>query len=355
VIKIFIIATLFRLLIIFFSQNISNFDLLSYKKIGELTLQHINIYPQIAKIHHPYLPFYLYFETLAIFLNNRVGINYIFFLKFINLIFDLGIIYLIYLLSNKNLKTTFFYFLNPISMLIFFFHGQFDVVPLFFILLTIYLLKQKKELFSILSYSFAILTKTWPILFIMPIFKKIKNKKNLPLIFFFPFIFIIIYGINFGNNFLDIVKTPFTYRSLFSFWGLGKVIQLIFFRDQSQPPIYLQKIFLGMFLITFLIYSLKINYKNLIIYFFDLLLFFYIFTFGFSIQYLSWFLPFLFLVKPERWYFLYLITFLTAFFNYLSWLHNFIPNFIIIIFIFLNWLSFIFFMIYWKKQGFKSK
>jgi len=355
VIKIFIIATLFRLLIIFFSKNISNFDLLSYKKIGEITLQQINIYPQIAKVYHPYFPFYLYLEALAIFLNNHFGINYILFLKFINLIFDLGIIYLIYLLSNKSLKTTLFYSLNPISILIFFFHGQFDVIPLFFILLSIYFLQQKKELSSLFYYSFAISTKTWPILFIMPIFKKIKNKKNLLLLFLFPFIFIIIYGINFKNNFLDIIKTPFTYRSLFSFWGLGKAIHLTFFRYQSQPPIYLQKIFLGLFLILFITYSLKINYKNLIIYFFDILLFFYIFTFGFSIQYLSWFLPFLFLIKPKFWYFLYLITFFTVFFNYLSWVNNNFPNFIITILIFLNWLGFIFFMIYWKKQDFKSK
>jgi len=355
VIKIFIIATFCRLLVIFFSQNISNFDLLSYKKIGELTLQKINIYPQIAKIHHPYFPFYLYIEALAILFNNRFGINYIFFLKFINLIFDLGIIYLIYLLSNKNLKTTLFYSLNPISILIFFFHGQFDALPLFFILLSIYFLKQKKELFSILSYSFAFLAKTWPILFVMPIFKKIKNKKNLILIFFFPVIFIVPYGISFGNNFLDIIKTPFTYRSLFSFWGLGKAIHLTFFRYQSQPPIYLQKIFLSLFLITFFIYSLKITYKNLIIYFFDLLFFFYIFTVGFAIQYLSWFIPFLFLIKPKYYYFIYLITFIAVFFNYLSWVNNSLPNLIITALIFLNWAAFIFFIIYWKKQGFKSK
>lgn len=354
-IKIFIIATFCRLLVIFFSQNISNFDLLSYKKIGELTLQQINIYPQIAKIHHPYFPFYLYVEALAIFFNHRFGISYIFFLKFINLIFDLGIIYLIYHLSNKNLKITLFYSLNPISILIFFFHGQFDVIPLFFILLSIYFLKQKKELFSILSYSFAVLAKTWPILFFMLIFKKIKNKKNLILTFFFPVIFIVIYGINFGNNFLDIIKTPFTYRSLFSFWGLGKAIHLTFFRYQSQPPIYLQKFFLSLFLITFFIYSLKITYKNLIIYFFDLLLFFYIFTFGFAIQYLSWFIPFLFLIKPKYYYFIYLITFITVFFNYLSWVNNSFQNLIITVLIFLNWTAFIFFIIYWKKQGFKSK
>ena len=354
-IKVFIIAIFFRVATIFFSQNISNFDLVSYKKIGELTLKHINIYPQIAKIHHPYFPFYLYLETLAVFLNNRFGINYVFFLKFINLIFDLGIIYLIYLLSNKKLKSALLYSLNPISILIFFFHGQFDVIPLFFILLSIYFLKQKKELLSIFSYSFAILTKTWPILFIAPLLKKIKNKSTVLLLPFFPLKSIILYNLLTNSNYLEIIRIPFTYRSLFSFWGLGKFIHFIFFPKQPQPPIYLQKIFLAIFLISFFTYSVKIDHKNLIIYFFNLFLFFYIFTVGFAIQYFSWFIPILFLVKPKHWCFLYLISFLTVIFNYLSWVYKFIPNFIIINLIFLNWLSFIFFMIYWGKNGFKTK
>jgi len=354
-IKIFVIAISLRLATIFLSQNISNFDLISYKKIGEATLNYINIYPQIAKIHHPYFPFYLYLEALAIFLNNQFGINYVFFLKFVNLIFDLGIIYLIYLLSNKKLKPAFFYSLNPISILIFFFHGQSDVIPIFFILLSVYLLKQKKELSSIFSYSFAVLTKTWPILFFIPFLKQIKNKKFLIFLFFFPTISIITYRLIFGKNLVDIIKTPLTYRSLFSFWGLGKLIHFIFFPNQDQPPIYLQKIFLVIFLIIFLVYSLKINHKNLIIYLFDLLLFFYIFTVGFAIQYLSWLIPFLFLIKPKYWYFVYLITFFTVFLNYLKWVFKFIPNFIITASIFLNWLSFIFFMIYGKKYRFKSK
>ena len=353
--KIFFAAIIARLVVIFLSKDIINFDLFSYRKIGEITLQNINIYPHIAKIHHPYFPFYLYIEAFSIFLNKNIGINYVFFLKFINLIFDLGVIYLIYLLSNKNLKTTIFYSLNPISILIFFFHGQFDVIPLFFILLSIYFLKQKKEIFSLLSYSFAFLTKTWPILFFVPIFKKIRNKKKLLIIFFFPFIFIIIYSINFKNNFLDIIKTALTYRSIFNFWGLGKFIHLIFFENQSQPPIYLQKIFISLFLIIFFIYSIKIYYKNLITYFFDLLLFFYIFTFGFAIQYFSWFVPFLFILKPKLWFLIYLITFFTVFFNYLSWITKIIPSYINILLIFLNWFSFIFFMIYWKKNSFKSK
>ena len=352
--KIYFIAIFFRLLIIFFSQNVSNFDLQSYKKVGEFTLKQINIYPQIAKIHHPYFPFYLYFEALAIFLNNHFGINYTLFLKFINLIFDLGIIYLVYRLSNKSLKTTFLYSINPISILIFFFHGQFDVIPLFFILLSIYFLEQKREFFLVLSYSSAILTKTWPILFIMPIFKKLKNRKNLIGLFLFPAIFVVLYSLIFRSNFLDIIKTSFTYRSLFSFWGLGKFIHLTFFQYQSQPPIYLQKIFLVIFLIIFFIYSLKINYKNSMTYFLDLLIFFYSITVAFAVQYFSWFIPFLFLIKPKYYCFIYLITFFTVFFNYLSWINNYLLNFINTVLIFLNWATFIFFMIFWKKRGFKS-
>ena len=56
-------------------------------------------------------------------------------IKLINIVFDLGILYLIYLLSNKNVQKTFIYAINPVTLLITTLHGQFDVIPVFFILI----------------------------------------------------------------------------------------------------------------------------------------------------------------------------------------------------------------------------
>jgi len=344
--KILIFSIFLRLLTIFFSKNISNYDLSSYKKIGDLTLQKTNIYPQVSQSHYPYFPFYLYFQALAVFFNNRFRINYIFFLKFINLIFDLLTIYLIYLLSGKNLKIVFYYAINPISILIFYLHGQFDVIPLFFILLSFYLLKQKTELLSVLSYSLAILIKPWPILFVFSLFRFLENKLLFLLIPFFPLLFTFVYVLRFKSDFFSIVKTILTYPSIFDFFGLGKILSLLFSLKDSVIPNFFKRILLYYFLSIFFFYSLKIDHCSLLDCFFSSLLFFYTFNFGFSIQYFSWFIPFLFLSSVKSQLFLYLITFLNVFFNYLTLVINSFPVSIVNFFNVLNWITFLFFTIF---------
>src|SRR3989339_868355 len=155
--KIIILGLVIRVGVIFLSLNFTNFDLNSYLKVGQLTLQGMNIYPETARVHHPYFPFFLYIEAFAIYLK-QLYIHPILFIKTLIIAFDTGIIYLVYLLSNRNLKSTFAYAINPIAILICGFHGQFDSIPLFFLLLAIYLAK-KQELISILLLSMAIMFK----------------------------------------------------------------------------------------------------------------------------------------------------------------------------------------------------
>jgi hypothetical protein len=151
---IIIFSLIFKILIIFASHPIKNYDLFSYEKIGQLTLQKINIYPYPANIHYPYLPFYLYLEALAYLIKNFIPINV--FLKLINLFFDLGVVYLIFLISRKKSRIALFYAFNLVNILIFYFHGQFDIIPIFFILLSISFFEQKKEFFQFyfISYQF---------------------------------------------------------------------------------------------------------------------------------------------------------------------------------------------------------
>ena len=220
--KIFFIALFIRLICVYLFRNVTNYDLQSYLKVGKLTLKGINIYPNVANFHHPYLPFFLCVEALAVYLG-KSKIIVITIIKIINIIFDLGIFYLVYLFSKKNLKTTFLYAINPVTILITTLHGQFDVIPVFFIFLAIYLLNKKQELLSVLSFSFAVLTKTWPILFVIPIARRVKNKKLLILIIFFPVLFSLIYVLLFKSSLISIIKTLTYYQGLWGIWGIWEL------------------------------------------------------------------------------------------------------------------------------------
>jgi len=299
----------------------------------------MNIYPEIANLHHPYLPFFLFVEAMAVYFGQSKIIA-ITIIKFINTIFDLGILYLVYLLSKKNLKTIFVYTVNPVTILITTLHGQFDVIPVFFILLTIYLLDKKQKLLSVLSFSFAILTKTWPILFLIPLVKKIKNKKLIILIMFFPVLFITLYCIFFKANPIDIIKTVFSYQGLWGIWGPWALL--------GKTRILWQKLSTLIFLTCFFSYSWFSKDKNLLKDILKLLFFFFVFTTNFSIQYFVWVIPFLILVKPKKYlYLILLITiYLFSFYYFLLFCLNCAatPSWLIIIqnlIGFVLWVSFI--------------
>lgn len=352
----FILAIVLKITIILFSLPYSNFDLQSYQIIGQAILNKQDIYQNIAQNHYPYLPFYLYLEAGAIRLSQLFPLPSSFFLKIINLFFDLGVSLLIYKLTKKNLNSFIFYLFSPITNLIFYFHGQFDIIPIFFILLSLYFLKIKKPIASVFTYSFAILTKPWPIFFFLPFFKKIKRKIESTFFLLIPILFFtVLYQKFFSSSAFSIFKTIINYRSLFNFWGLGKIINSVFFFTQEQPPIFVQKIFLSLFLIVFLIYSFFQSQKKLETAVFKLIIFFYVFTFGFSIQYLSWFMPFLIIVKPKYWQKIYFFISSYLIFSYWIWFNK--NPFILKITHLLNFLSWFFLlilMLYWQKKGFKK-
>jgi Gpi18-like mannosyltransferase len=319
---VFLISFFIRVTIIYLTQSVNNYDLYSYLQVGELTAKGINIYPKTALLNAPYFPLFIYLEALVYQL--RFVISPLIFIKIIINLFDLGNGYLIYLLTNKNTAKTILYLFNPVSLLVFCFHGQFDSLPLFFFLLAIlFLTNQKKPIISLIFYSISIALKTWPILFFIPFIKKIKQKQMLLIIPIILFILCLVYAYLFKTEIVNIITAIIKYHSLFNLWGFGRLIYQLFFIKLDQPPIFVQKIFLTLFLIIFLIYSFFVSKKySLIKSIYYQLIFFYSFTVGFSVQYFSWFVPFLIIVKPKNTYrFLFFISvYLTI--NYLQWIYK---------------------------------
>ncbi|GAB4219289.1 MAG: hypothetical protein Fur009_4710 [Candidatus Microgenomates bacterium] len=304
---------LLRLFTIFAFKNINNYDLQSYFLVGKLTSQGVNIYPNIAKLYHPYLPFFLYIEALAYNIGkSQETVSII--IKLINTLFDLGNIYLIFLIS-KNLKKTLLYAINPVLILTFSLHGQFDAIPIFFLLLAIYYLRQNRELLSMINYSLAILIKTWPLIFICAVFKYLKDKKKIFIIIFLPIFFTIFYLIVFRSLFLYILRTILNYQGVWGVWGLS-----IFFQNLRFSY---QKIITITFLLIFFLISFSLKKKNIIDKIYFLLVFFIIFSPTFSIQYFSWFMPFLILKKPKNYNVIIVLITFYLIFNYLLWAYKF--------------------------------
>ena len=304
IIGILIFALFIRLLSLFLFKDINNYDLESYQLVGNLTKNFINIYPSPANIRYPYLPFYLYLEAIFPPI----------YLKFINIIFDLAILYLVYLKSKRSFRTALLYAANPVTILISTLHGQFDVIPLFFLILSLNLLAKNKEVFAILAFSFSILIKTWPLIFVFIFLRSLRNKQLIPLILVFPLLGIAIYSYFFKVSPLNIVKTISEYQGLQGIWGFGYIFK--------------KKIFIYLFIFILLAYSCFLKGKSLIQKSYQFLIFFFFSTLGFSVQYLSWIIPFLILEKKSKsiWLLIPMSTYIISIYSF--WV--FFPNSVIV-------------------------
>lgn len=284
-----IIGLIIRLGVTLIFYKSKSEDLISFIDAGEIILKRSSIYPTL------YFPFFPYLGGLAVFLKNIF--SPIIFLKIIFSVFDLGNIFFVYLLSKKNLSQAFLYALNPVTIISSNIHGQFDVIPIFFLLTGIYLLTKHKEIKSILMISFAVFTKTWPILFTIPIFIKLKNKLLFLLIIIIPLISVLFHWLYFKTPLIDILMPIKNYRGVYGYWGIGNILVLLWPKINGSAIQLLRRIFF----IGLLTYSFFPNSKNVLKNILMVMLFFFTFTLTFGSQWLTWLVPFVILIKPKNW------------------------------------------------------
>src|SRR3989344_4516260 len=169
-----------------------------------------------------YFPYIAYLGMAAIYLKNFIH-PYIF-LKIIFTIFDVAILFPLYYLSKKNLQSVLIYALNPISIIVLNIHGQMESIPLFFFLSGLLFFIKNKILTSIFTLSYGIYTKSWPILFVIPLIKKSKKKILFIGLAIFPLILTVLHSLFFPTSLIDIVSKVKNHRGIFGAWGLSKLV-----------------------------------------------------------------------------------------------------------------------------------
>lgn len=281
-----IIGIILRIVYIVAFLHITNYDLDSYHLIGEVTLRGQNIYPSPANLHHPYIPVMLYIEAFSMFLE-QFGISYVVVLKTFFAAFDIGIIYLIYLLTQKNTRKALLYAVNPVSILITCVQGQFESIPLFFLLLAYYFMHNHKDLKAVIFFGCAILFKTWPLLISISLFKRIKQKQLLVILPIMIFLTILFYTMIFKAPFMDIVFTLLSYTGIYTIYGLSIPL------DYLGLPVVAMRTLMAIFLAFFTVISVKRTEKNIIDEVSFLLMIFFVFTLSFGMQWLMWLVPFI--------------------------------------------------------------
>ena len=111
-------------------------------------------------------------QVLAEWVTNPAVFRQLFFLKIWYLLFDLGVAYLLWRMFRDDRKKArvilLFWLLNPIIIYNAYLHGQFDVVPIFFVVLALYLAKQERPALAVFFIGIAASFKYFPLFFLLP-------------------------------------------------------------------------------------------------------------------------------------------------------------------------------------------
>ena len=243
-----------------------------------------------------YFPYIAYLGMAAIYLKNFIH-PYIF-LKIIFTIFDVAILFPLYYLSKKNLQSVLIYALNPISIIVLNIHGQMESIPLFFFLAGILFFMKNKLLSSILTLSYAIYTKPWPVLFIFPLIKKAKNKFLFVFLAFFPLFLTLMHVLFFPTPIFAIFEKVKNHRGIFGAWGISKIV--LYLANYNLSP-FIEQLMRRIFILAFIVFSIFRKDKNILKTILMIMLFLFVFTPTFGIQWFTWLVPFIIIIRPKLW------------------------------------------------------
>ena len=193
----------------------------------------------------PYLPMQVYWMAFSEWLVRNVGMEFTFWFKLPAITADVLMVGLLryFIVAGDNpaglSKGLWLYALNPITILVSGYHGQFDTIPLFFLMLSMLVLQNQGSDWKVLWLSsgclgFGILSKTWPgILLPNVLVRRFSLKKKLGYLIgssVVPLVGILIGLLLFGGGlamFFRIARRSLAAGSIPGWWGYTGIINTL--------------------------------------------------------------------------------------------------------------------------------
>jgi hypothetical protein len=297
------------------------YDITSYEKVGSIILEGKDVYSSTeTEDRHPYLPLQMYWMAISKWISELFIVSFVKLVRLAPILADAAISLLIIkiLIPLKNTfnanKAGLLYALNPITIFVTAYHGQFDSIPILFILLSLLYLTSKSSLSGIFL-GFGILVKSWPVLSLPVLFDKTNGLKKKIIFTLFstalPISGIIIYSVIFNGSPRIVLEKALGYNWGIGIWGYTYIIRLLSLYSELFISIYNWLIGNGRFItlagltiIWFTKARKTSTYTSLLIIYVS----FFSITHAFSIQYLMWVIPFAILVQEKKWLPRYTIT-----------------------------------------------
>jgi Gpi18-like mannosyltransferase len=311
---ILLIAGLVRLLPAIWLPVGAGYDIESFRLVTDALLRGDEVYTSVLG-RHPYLPFQMYLMGAMAYMAQVTGLPYVFAIKLPAVLADIALTALIYQAvidgGKPHEAAGFFallYALNPVSLLVTSYHGQFESVTLLLLVLAWFFWHfGRRRRRSGIALGFAILNKTWPVVFLPVILIRLREWRErlgyTLLAIGIPVLFMVAYLLIFSADPQPMLRRALTHRGVAGYWGPGAflvlaAIQLPDLQSVVDSLIGLKNALL-LLAVGFALWQTR--RQPALDALLTLLLCLFVVTVGFGIQWLVWLVPFGILVMADRW------------------------------------------------------
>ena len=310
-----IVALLVRLVPAILLPVGAGYDVASYRLVAEALLAGEDVYTSAAVGRHPYLPLYMYALGFSLYLDLHTLIPFVIWVKLLPIVSDVAITGFIFIAAKKMGKSqdmalflALLYALNPISILVTAYHGQFDSIPILLLLLAWYFWHfERKVVVSAVFLGFAVLVKTWPIVFLPIVFLRMKTWRvrfqYVFLVIGIPVLFTAAYILLFSADPSPMLKRALTHSGPPGYWGPGSILAVASKVNANAQAGYSGLLSINRWLIIAAgVFSLWITRKdNTLDALLTIILCVFVVSVGMGMQWLLWVIPFALLTYDIRW------------------------------------------------------
>jgi len=221
-----------------------------------------------------------------------------FWLRLPAILADIGTVLLVTrLLPRISTRLVVLLALNPVSILVSGFHGNTDPLMIFFIVLTVYLLKAGRLNWAAAAFAMAINIKVVPLLLVPAILVYIWSRKSVRGVVVFGCIAaVVVLALSMPyivSNPLVIGKATLGYRGMYGQWGISRI--LLGFTTSLTFHKIAARLTQTLIIVLTLALSVYLNRRKIDLVYQIGLIFFALFflSSGVAVQYLSWPVPFI--------------------------------------------------------------
>lgn len=292
----------------------AGFDVDSYSLVADAVLDGTDVYTNPDTMdRHPYLPLQMYWLAFAKWFAGWADVAFVRIVRLAPIAADICISVLLFLYLRRivpaevAIQGGLLYALNPVSVFVSAFHGQFDSVPLLFLLLGL-VTHASAPSSSAALLGLGILSKSWPVLALPSMVWRRPGWRRRVIFALVacavPLVGVLFYVLAFEAHWVPVVQTAISYDWGVGAWGYTYLLRLAGILSPRLGGLlrfglrYGRYATLGMLALTWL---LKANREQLTSSILTVFVAFFAFTHAFSIQYLVWLLPLAVICQDHSW------------------------------------------------------